>query len=121
MSTDPGPAHKPQSMPQPSPYWGNQIYWTDPVNPNNGTLDELGRVWFAAKFRNPTAQPAFCAPPELRSVAIEPQPAADRICDPKTRKFTFVDICFDTHHIRFATIRTAPFMPMPAAPTWSAG
>ena len=103
MSADPGPANKPQSMPQPSAYWGDQIYWTDPVNPNNGTIDELGRVWLAAKFRNPTQQPAFCA--THPSFALSPLNRSRRqieYFDPKTRKFTFVDICFDTHHIRFA-------------------
>ncbi len=101
-TADPGPAAKPQSMPQPSPYWGDQIYWTDPANPNHGALDELGRVWFTARFRNPTDQPAWCA--THPSQALSPLTRSRRqleYWDPKTRKFTFVNICFDTHHMRF--------------------
>ncbi len=103
LSDNPGTANKPPVMPQPSPYWGTQVYWDDPANPNNGTLDELGRVWIAAKFRNPTAQPAFCA--THPSFALSPLNRSRRqleYYDPKTRKFTFVDVCFDTHHVRFA-------------------
>jgi hypothetical protein len=100
---DPGPPGKPASMPQPSAYWGNQIYWNDPVNPNHGALDETGRVWFTGRFRNPTNQPAFCK--DHPSSTLAPLPRSRRqfeYFDPKTRKFTYVNICFDTHHMRFA-------------------
>jgi hypothetical protein len=100
---DPGLPAKPQSMPKPSPYWGNEIYWTDPANPNHGALDEKGRVWFTSRFRNPDKQPDYCA--RHPSYALAPQPRSRRqlaYYDPKTGKFTFVQTCFDTHHMRFA-------------------
>jgi hypothetical protein len=98
----PGPPNKAQSMPQPSPYWGSQIYWTDPANPNHGALDEKGRVWFTSRFRDPVDQPAYCS--THPSMALSPLTRSRRqltYFDPKTRKFTYVDICFDTHHMRF--------------------
>jgi hypothetical protein len=100
---DPGAPAKRQSMLEPSPYWGSEIYWTDPANPNHGALDEEGRVWFTSRFRNPDKQPAYCA--THPNYALAPQPRSRRqlaYFDPKTRKFTFVNTCFDTHHLRFA-------------------
>jgi hypothetical protein len=103
-TNDPGPPAKSQTMPQPSPYWGTQVYWTDPANPNHGALDEKGRVWFSSRFRNPDKQPDYCA--KHPNYDLSPVPRSRRqltYFDPATRKFTFVNTCFDTHHVRFGS------------------
>jgi hypothetical protein len=97
------PPAKPQLMPQPSAYWGTDIYWTDPANPNHMAMDSKERLWISARFRAPDNQPSFCA--GHPSAKLAPLPRSFRqieYYDPKTREFHFVDTCFDTHHINFA-------------------
>ena len=97
------PPGKAQSMPVPSPYWGEQLYWYDPAITNHAAMDSKGRVWMSSRFRLPENQPAFCA--THPSAALAPQPQSFRqiqYFDPKTREFKQVDICFDVHHVQFA-------------------
>jgi hypothetical protein len=104
VSDQPGPPGKAQSMVQPSPYWGDKLYWFDPAMPNNGVLDEKGRPWLSAKFRDPQNQPTFCA--TSPSAVYSKLPVGRRqllMYDPPTKKFTQIDTCFDTHHVRFDT------------------
>jgi hypothetical protein len=97
------PTGKVQSMPEPSPYWGNQLYWYDPVIATNMAIDSKGRVWMPARFRKPENQPAFCKQGSGNSSAemqsIDRGWREMQYYDPKTRKFTFVDTCFDSHHV----------------------
>jgi hypothetical protein len=98
------PSGKPQSMLAPSPYWGERLYWFDPALPNHAALDIKGRVWLAARFRAPENQPAFCR--DHPSAGLAPQPSSFRqiqYYDPRTRQFKQVDVCFETHHIQFAS------------------
>jgi hypothetical protein len=98
------PTGKRQSMPYPSPYWGDTIYWNDQVIPNHAAMDRKGRVWMSARFRVSENQPAFCK--NHPSAALLPQPASFRqvqYFDPQTKKFSQVDICFGTHHVQFAS------------------
>jgi hypothetical protein len=98
------PSGKPQSMLAPSPYWGERLYWFDPALPNHAALDTKGRVWLAARFRAPENQPAFCR--DHPSAGLAPQPSSFRqiqYYDPRTRQFKQVDVCFETHHIQFAS------------------
>ena len=97
------PPGKAQSMPVPSPYWGEKLYWYDPAITNHAAMDSKGRVWMSSRFRLPENQPAFCA--THPSAALAPQPQSFRqiqYFDPKTRDFKQVDICFDVHHVQFA-------------------
>jgi len=97
------PPGKPQSMPRPSPYWGNELYWYDPAITNHAAMDSKGRVWMSSRFRKPEDQPAFCA--DHPSAALAPMPTSFRqiqYYDPATKTFHQVDICFDTHHVQFA-------------------
>ena len=80
------PPGKAQSMPVPSPYWGNKLYWYDPAITNHAAMDSKGRVWMSSRFRLPENQPAFCA--THPSAALAPQPQSFRqiqYFDPKTR------------------------------------
>jgi hypothetical protein len=85
------------------PYWGEQLYWSDPGHHEPAAMDSKGRVWMSSRFRLPENQPAFCA--THPSAALAPQPQSFRqiqYFDPKTRGFKQVDICFDVHHVQFA-------------------
>jgi hypothetical protein len=97
------PPGKPQSMPRPSPYWGEQLYWYDPAITNHAAMDSKGRVWMSSRFRKPEDQPEFCA--NHPSAVLAPQPMSFRqiqYFDPATQSFHQVNICFDTHHVQFA-------------------
>jgi len=97
------PPGKPQSMPRPSPYWGDELYWFDPAITNHAAMDSKGRVWMSSRFRRPEDQPEFCA--NHPSAALAPQPTSFRqvqFFDPRTQTFGRVNICFDTHHVQFA-------------------
>ena len=97
------PPGKPQSMPAPSPYWGDKLYWYDPAITNHAAMDSKGRIWMSSRFRVPENQPAFCA--NHPSAALAPQPRSFRqvqYFDPRTRQFKQVNICFDVHHVQFA-------------------
>jgi hypothetical protein len=96
------PPGKAQSMPVPSPYWGDKLYWFDPAITNHAAMDAKGRVWMSSRFRRPEDQPAFCG--THPSAALAPQKNSFRqvqYFDPKTRQFKQVNICFDTHHVQF--------------------
>jgi hypothetical protein len=91
-------------MVQPSMYWGSEMYWSAIADPNHATLDSEGRVWMAARFRNPDHQPDFCA--SHPSAKLAPQIHSFRqiiYFDPKTKTMHDVDTCFDTHHLQFAS------------------
>jgi hypothetical protein len=96
------PPGKPQSMPEPSPYWGDELYWYDPAIANHAAMDSKGRIWMSSRFRRPEDQPAFCA--DHPSAALAPMPSSFRqiqYFDPRTQSFHQVNICFDTHHVQF--------------------
>jgi hypothetical protein len=89
---------------QPSPYWGNERIWTSKANNHNGMFDRKGRVWFAAAVRGPN-NPAFCKKgSDHPSAKVFPVDRSNRhfaMLDPKTMKYTFVETCFNTHHLQF--------------------
>ncbi len=100
-----GPGHAAGAAPlQPSPYWGVEKIWTSRTNNHNGMVDRQGRVWFAATFR-PAANPDFCRKgsdhPSARLFPLDRTNRQVTILDPKTRKYSFVDTCFQTHHLQF--------------------
>jgi len=89
---------------QPSPYWGNERIWTSKASNHNGMFDRKGRVWFAAAVRGPD-NPAFCEKgsdhPSAKVFPVERSNRQFAMLDPKTMKYTFVDTCFNTHHLQF--------------------
>ena len=98
------PPGKPQVMPRPSPYWGSEPYWYDPAITNHAAMDSKGRVWMSSRFRRPENQPDFCR--NHPSAALAPQESSFRqvqYYDPQTKSFHPVNICFDTHHVQFAS------------------
>ncbi len=68
-------------------------------------LDAQGRVWFTARVRA-ADNPAFCKRgsdhPSAKAFPLERSGRQLAVYDPKTKKYTFVDTCFGTHHLQFA-------------------
>jgi hypothetical protein len=101
-----GPGHAAALDPlMPSPYWGSERIWETRVNNHNSMFDRSGRVWLAATVRAPD-NPAFCRQgsthPSAQAFPMERAVRHLAVFEPKTRKYTFVDTCFSTHHLQFA-------------------
>jgi hypothetical protein len=100
-----GPGHAAALDPlAPSAYWGNERIWETRVNNHNSMFDRQGRVWLAAAVRGPE-NPAFCRQgSDHPSAKLFPMERTNRhlaVFEPKTKKYTFVDTCFGTHHLQF--------------------
>lgn len=95
----------PQTVGAPSPYWGNQIIWTDPVNPMQPHMDSQGRVWFNSQTR--ADNPAFCKSgsnnPFAKNFPLEQSGKGVDYYDPATGEITTIDLCFGTQHSMFAS------------------
>jgi hypothetical protein len=102
---DPNTPPTSATMPQPSPYWGEEPIWTSKNNVHNPMLDEKGRVWITSAVR-PAANPDFCkAGSSHPSAKLYPVNNASRhlaVYDPKTKQLTHISTCFATHHLMFA-------------------
>jgi hypothetical protein len=102
------PTYFPQSMPEPSPYYGNEILWRNPANPHNPMLDDKGRVWLTHQIRA-TENPPWCkagsSNPYAKNYPLVGSGRQASYYDPKTRKWTLIDTCFGTHHLQFAEDR----------------
>jgi hypothetical protein len=91
----------------PSPYWGNEIVWNDPVTVSMPHLDERGRLWFHTTTR--VGIPDFCksgsSNPFARNfpMPLGSQPQGAGNYDPKTGKFEMIDSCLSESHTRFAS------------------
>jgi hypothetical protein len=100
-----GPGHAAALKPlQPSPYWGDEAIWNTHANNRNSMLDRDGRLWLAAAVRGPD-NPAFCREgsghPSAKLFPIDRTVRHIAVYEPKTKKYTFVDTCFGTHHLQF--------------------
>jgi len=97
-------SHSPQSQLEPSPYWGDQLVWNDPVNPGPITMDAKGRVWFNVETRSDNA--AYCKAgsknPFAKAAPHEEGGKGVDMYDPKTGKFSFIDLCFESTRIMFS-------------------
>ena len=102
---DPNTPGPPPTMPERSPYWGDEPIWTSKNNVHNPMLDERGRLWITSAVR-PADNPAFCREGSQHSSAkLFPVNRAGRhlqLYDPKTQKLTHISTCFSTHHLMFA-------------------
>jgi hypothetical protein len=102
---DPNTQPTSASMPQPSPYWGDEVLWTSRTNVHNPMLDERGRLWLTAAVR-PPENPDFCRAgsthPSARLYPVERAGRHLAMYDPATKKLTHISTCFSTHHLMFA-------------------
>ena len=94
-----------RSMPQPSPYWGDELIWDSKATVHNPMMDQKGRVWLTSRIRA-AANPDFCKEGSSHpSAQLFPVEEADRhlaMYDPSTQEMTLIDTCFRTHHLFFA-------------------
>lgn len=94
----------PQDQLAPSPFYGNELPWNDPVNPGPITMDEKGRVWFNVETR--IGNPDYCKKgsdnPFAKASPRESGGKGVDVYDPKTGKFGFVDLCFESTRIMFS-------------------
>jgi hypothetical protein len=99
------PSAKPQSMLQPSPYWGDELYWNDPAHPHNPMMDAQGRVWMTSGVRG-AENPDHCRAGSNNRFAayapIEQSGMHASVYDPRTNEVSLIDTCFGTHHLQFA-------------------
>jgi hypothetical protein len=102
---DPNTPRTPATMPQPSPYWGEEAIWTSRNNVHNPMFDEKGRVWITSAVR-PAANPEFCKEGSSHpSAKLYPLANSGRqlaVYDPATKQITHISTCFGTHHLMFA-------------------
>ena len=93
------------AMPEPSPYWGDEVIWTSKNNVHNPMIDHRGRVWLTSTVR-PNTNPAECKEGSSHpSAKLYPVANAGRhlaMYDPATKKLTHISTCFGTHHLMFA-------------------
>jgi hypothetical protein len=100
-----GPGHAAAEKPlAPSAYWGDEKLWDTRVNNHNSMFDGKGRLWLAAAVRG-SKDPAFCQKgsdhPSAKAFPLTQSHRQLAMLDPKTMKYTFVDTCFQTHHLQF--------------------
>ena len=100
-----GPGHAAALKPlAASPYWGDEAIWDTRANNHDSMLDRDGRVWLAATVRGPE-NPAFCragsSHPSAKLFPIDRNVRQVAVFEPKTKKYTFADTCFGTHHVQF--------------------
>ena len=99
------PSENKTAAAQPSAYWGEERIWDSKANNHNSMMDDVGRVWLAARIRAPK-NPEFCQKgSEHPSAKLTPTESSSRhlaVFDPKTKEYKFVDTCFSTHHLQFA-------------------
>src|SRR6185312_4627983 len=91
---------------QPSAYWGEQRIWHSRVIAHNPMFDPQGHIWYTARIRA-ADNPAFCkAGSSQRSARLYPLQRSGRqlaVYDPVGQHYSFVDTCYSTHHLQFAT------------------
>jgi hypothetical protein len=88
----------------PSAYWGDRPIWDTRVNNHNMMIDQKGRIWLSASVRGPD-NPAFCKEgsdhPSAKAFPLKESRRQLAMLDPKSMKYTFIDTCFQTHHLQF--------------------
>jgi len=98
------PSHRTDPM-APSPYWGAEPIWDSQSSTHNQMMDERGRVWAAARIRDPN-NPEACrkgsSHPSAQVFPIERSGRHLSMYDPATDRWTLISTCFPTHHVIFA-------------------
>ncbi len=89
---------------QSSAYWGMDRIWETRANNHNSMFGRDGRLWLAASVRG-AENPAFCKQgsdhPSAKAFPMERAVRHIAVFDLKTKKYTFVETCFSTHHLQF--------------------
>jgi hypothetical protein len=95
----------PQRVEAPSPYFGEELIFNNPIHPHNPMMDQRQRVWMTAAVR-PAANPEYCQGagdnPYGRTFPLKQSSRQAAVYDPRSGRTTPVDTCFSTHHLQFA-------------------
>lgn len=90
----------------PSAYWGSRRIWHSRAIAHNPMLDPEGRVWYTARIRADD-NPAFCkagsSNPSARLFPLDSSGRQIAVYDPRSKHYGFVDTCYSTHHLQFAS------------------
>ncbi|MGA7795388.1 MAG: carboxypeptidase-like regulatory domain-containing protein [Candidatus Acidiferrales bacterium] len=99
------PMAEPEEVLEPSPYWGNEPVAISHATAHSLMMDAKGRIWTAAATR-PRENPDYCKKgSSLESAMVLPLANSSRqtnFYDPKTGKWTLVDMCSSSQHLMFA-------------------
>ena len=90
---------------QPSPYWGDEAHLGHArQQPQLDVRPRRPRCGWRRRCAAPE-NPAFCKAgsdhPSAKAFPIDRAVRHIAVFDPKTKKYTFVDTCFGTHHLQF--------------------
>jgi hypothetical protein len=90
-----------------SPYWGNEVIWSQVTSGHSNEMDQKGRVWNTTGIRTADETPAYCKEgsdnPSAKLFPINSGRGRQySVWDPSTKKFDIVDTCFSTFHLNFA-------------------
>ena len=104
LSLGPGHAAALDAL-QPSPYWGDERIWdTQRQQPQLDVRTRRAACGWPPPVRA-NDNPAFCKQgsdhPSAKAFPMERATRHVAVFDPKTKKYTFVDTCFSTHHLQF--------------------
>ncbi len=99
----PGHAASKESL-MPSAYWGEKKMWDTHGNNHNSMIGADGRLWLAATGFGPD-NPDFCKKgsdlPSAQAFPLDKSLRRIGVYDPKTKVYTPLQICFQTHHLQF--------------------
>ncbi len=106
IPVNPGtPMFEPEELLEPSPYWGDEQVATARSATHSLMMDSQGRLWTAARNRQ-LDNPAWCKAGSTNPYAMAfPIKAGSRqtnFYDPKTGKWTLIDMCASSQHLMFA-------------------
>ena len=94
-----------QTMPASSPYWDEELVWSNRANVHNPMLDDRNRLWSTATVR-PPQNPDFCREgsthPSAQHFPLDQSRRHLAMYDPDTQKVEVFGTCFNTHHLFFA-------------------
>jgi hypothetical protein len=89
----------------PSPYWGEEIIFNNPIHPHNPMMDQRQRVWMTAAVR-PSQNPEYCGGADGnvfgKNYPLRQSSRQAAVYDPRTQRTVPVDTCYATHHLQFA-------------------
>ena len=99
------PMAEPEELLQPSPYWGDEPVAISHATAHSLMMDSQGRIWTAARTRgldNPASCKAGSALPSAIAFPIKSGSRQTNMYDPKTGKWTLVEMCASSQHLMFA-------------------
>jgi hypothetical protein len=106
IPVNPGtPQSEVEDVLEPSPYWGSEPISTAKAAAHSLMMDGQGRIWTASAVRQ-RENPAFCkkgsSNPYAQAFPLNTSSRQTNYYDPKTGKWTLIDMCATSQHLMFA-------------------